>query len=481
MYIAMFASEMEPYVKTGGLADVIGSLPKALAANMDHIDVFIPLYREIARSGYSLKQIDFEKKIRIGTKYFTGRIHQIKQKDHSIYLIDNYKLFRNRSQLYVKNGKDYHDNLERFVFFCKYALSVCGEHIPYDYDVYHCHDWQTALIPVYVKLSEHYKSKPPLCVYTIHNLAYQGQFAQRKFPILGIPNEYCSEEYLLAWGKINLMKGGILFADELTTVSPTYAQEIQTNKYGVGFHKILANRRDYLKGILNGVDYTIWNPSNNPRIPREYSSKNLSGKSECKEFIQRFFNLPVNSNILLCGVVSRLAWQKGMDLLSQILPEILPKHELQFILLGNGEKKLEEKFKSLERKFPNQIGVKIGFGHDLAHQIEAGSDVFLMPSRYEPCGLNDKYSMKFGTVPIVHATGGLEDSIIDYDHNPEAGTGFKFTEFKPEAFIRAILSALKLFQSKPKWIKLMRNGMRQDFSWAKSAEKYLEIYRRSKI
>lgn len=480
MRIALFASEMDPYIKTGGLADVIGSLPNALSTKVDHIDIFIPFYREIARSNHSFEELNFEKKIQVGTKKFTGKGYVVEQKNHSIYFIDNYYLFRNRSQLYVKNGKDYPDNLERFVFFCKYALSICEEFIPYDYDVYHCHDWQTALIPLYVKLSDHYKSAPSLSIFTIHNLAYQGRFPKSKFSQLGIPKAYYLDESVLAWGKINLMKVGLLYADELTTVSPTYAQEIQTEKFGVGFHTILKNRRENLKGILNGVDYTIWNPTKNPRIAKEYSSSNLAGKGKCKEFIQQYFDLPKNPNILLCGVVSRLAWQKGMDLIAQILPKILSGNELQFVLLGSGEKKLEDKFKYLENQFPNQVGVKIGFGQDLAHQIEAGSDVFLMPSRYEPCGLNDKYSLKFGTIPIVHATGGLEDSIIDYNRYPDKGTGFKFTNFKPDAFTHAILSALKLFQSKPQWVKLMRNAMKQDFSWNKSAEKYLEIYRRSK-
>ena len=480
MRIALFASEMDPYIKTGGLADVIGSLPEALTTKVDHIDIFIPFYREIARNDRSYDQINFEKKIRVGTKHFIGRSFLIKQKSYSVYFIDNYYLFRNRSQLYVKNGKDYQDNLERFVFFCKFALSICEEYIPYDYDVYHCHDWQTALIPLYIKLTDHYKSNSPLSVFTIHNLAYQGHFPKSKFYKLGIPREYNSEEYVLAWGKINLMKVGLLFADELTTVSPTYAKEIQTEEFGAGLHSILKNRRGKLKGILNGVDYTIWNPTRNPRIYREYSVNNLTGKGECKEFLQQIFNLPESSRALLCGVVSRLAWQKGMDLLSQILPKILSENEIQFVLLGTGEKKLENKFKSLKSQFPHQVGVKIGFGQELAHQIEAGCDVFLMPSRYEPCGLNDKYSLKFGTIPIVHATGGLEDSIIDYNHDPERGTGFKFTEFNPDAFIHAIQTALKLFQSESDWNKLMRNAMNQDFSWNKPAEQYLEIYRRKK-
>jgi len=477
MRVAIFASEMDPYIKTGGLADVIGSLPNALSKHVKHVDVFIPHYRDISRSNLPTKDLGIQFRIKIGKRAFSGKVFQLKRNGHNVYFIDNHQLFRIRSQLYVRDGKDYRDNLERFVFFNQGALIAIEQLSETNsYNVFHCHDWQTALIPLYTKLNPFFQQKRPLTVFTIHNLAFQGKFPRSKFKILNLPEKYLHPDYIETWGQINLMKAGILFSDEITTVSPTYAKEIQTEDLGVGLHETLISRQEHLTGILNGVDYSIWNTNENTLIPASYSTEDLSGKRICKKHLQELFALPVKPEVPILGVVSRLAWQKGMDLILKVLPELLKKIQLQFVLLGSGDSQLENEFLKLANEFPNQVGVKIGFGQALAHIIEAGIDIFLMPSRYEPCGLNDKYSLKYGSVPIVHLTGGLADSVIDYQKNPTKGTGFLFSEFEPNIFHQTIINALKLYQSKPTWEEMMKRGMQLDFSWSKAAEKYIQVY-----
>jgi len=479
MRVALFASEMDPFIKTGGLADVIGSLPNALSPHIKHVDVFIPNYRDISRSNLPTDDLGLQFHLKIGKRIFSGTVFQLKQNGYTVYFIDNYHLFRIRSQLYVREGKDYRDNLKRFVFFNQGALTAIELLSKSNqYDVFHCHDWQTALIPLYTKLNPFFQQKRPLTVFTIHNLAFQGRFPRSKFPILGLPEKYLHPDYIETWGEINLMKAGLLFSDEITTVSPTYAKEIQTKALGVGLHEILNTRKENLTGILNGVDYSVWNTNKNHQIPANYSVEDLSGKKICKKHLQKIFALPVNPNMPILGVVSRLAWQKGMDLILEVLPKILENNKFQFVLLGSGDVKLEKEFLNMASEFPDKVGVKIGFGQALAHEIEAGIDIFLMPSRYEPCGLNDKYSLKYGSVPIVHFTGGLADSVVDHQKNSNKGTGFVFSEFEARAFQETILNALKLYQSKHTWEEMMKRGMQLDFSWSKAAEKYIQVYNR---
>ncbi len=479
MKVAMFASEMEPYIKTGGLADVIGSLPRAMSNAVDQIDVFIPYYREIEHRKFPVRKLPYEFKIRIGSKNYFGSILELKTaiRNLTIYFIDNYQLFRSRAQLYVREGKDYRDNLTRFVFFCRGALEA-ATHLSNSevYNVFHMHDWQTALIGLYTAISSFFEKSKPLRVYTIHNLAYQGKFPKSQFRLLGIaPSYYSSIEY---WGKFSLMKAGIIYSDIITTVSPTYAQEIQTKKFGVGLEDILKANQSKLFGILNGVDYSIWNPKTDRFIPANYSIDDLHGKSICKTNIQQHFLLAESSTIPILSVVSRLAWQKGMELILKVVPPLLQQERIQFVLLGVGDPKLEQKFNCLGREFPKQAGVALTYNNPIAHQIEAGADIFLMPSRYEPSGLNDKYSMKYGTVPIAFKTGGLADSIIDYSMNSTKGTGFLFENYDEESFQDAIERALKVFQSQNKWRQLMIRGMKLDFSWQNAANEYLKLYQR---
>ena len=477
MRVAMFASEMVPYVKTGGLADVIGSLPRALSQNVDNIDVFIPYYREIERQKLPLKKMQFEFKIRIGARSHKGAVFELKTDlpNHNVYLVDNFHFFRSRSQLYVKNGKDYKDNLARFVFFCRGALEIV-EYLSSlkIYDVFHMHDWQTALICLYTKLSSSFQNNPPVKIFTIHNLAYQGKFSPSQFRLLGVDTTFY--RYLEFWEKFSLMKAGIIFSDKITTVSPTYAQEIQTEEFGAGLNRLILQNKSKLFGILNGVDYSVWNPKTDPYIPSDYSVNSLDGKQICKTRLQQHFLLPENPEIPILSVISRLTWQKGMELILKVISRLIEQNQVQFILLGVGDPKLEKQFKELGRRYPSKTGIALTYNDYLAHQIEAGADMFLMPSRYEPCGLNDKYSLRYGTVPIAYKTGGLADSIIDYNTDTGNSTGFLFDTYDESHFLEAIETALKVFQSKHEWRQLMRRGMQQDFSWRNSANAYFKLY-----
>ncbi len=477
----MFASEMAPYVKTGGLADVIGSLPRALAKdkNVERIDVFIPFYRDVKRKNLAITELNFNFKVKIGSQSFNGSVYELETNNEKLYIyfIDNYKLFRIRSSLYVKSGRDYRDNLTRFVFYCRGSLETVKYLSSFQtYDVFHIHDWQTALISLYSKLDDFFKKNTLNSIFTIHNLAYQGLFPRSQFKLLGIAEKFNNNNYLEFWGKINLMKAGLLFSDQITTVSPTYAQEIQTKQYGAGLEDLLKNSKEKITGILNGVDYSVWNPETDPFIAQNYSFDNLSGKKVCKSRLQQTFQLEENSAIPLLCVVSRLDWQKGLDLILNIIPHFLGDN-IQFVLLGAGDPKLEKQFNELGKQYIKETGISLTYNEHLAHQIEAGADIFLMPSRYEPCGLNDKYSLRYGTIPIVSKTGGLADSVIDYSKNPSIGTGFLFDIFTEEDFKDAIYRALKVFETKEEWVKLMQRGMQQDFSWYKAADAYLKLYK----
>lgn len=477
----MFASEMDPYIKTGGLADVIGSLPQAIAPQVNQIDIFLPFYREIKRKNLPVERIQFEFRIKIGARTYKGNVFRLKTEldNLSIYFIDNYRFFGQRAQLYVKNGKDYRDNLSRFAFFCRGALKTIINQWPtISYDVFHMHDWQTALIGLYAELSRFFQKNPlPLRIFTIHNLAYQGKFSRSQYPLLGIDKFHFHPKRLEFWGKVNLMKAGLLHSDIITTVSPTYAQEIQTEEYGSGLGYLIKERSSRLLGILNGVDYKVWNPETDPYIAANYSINDLSGKKTCKIHLQQAFQLKEDQSIPILCIVSRLVWQKGMDLVLKVLPRLL-KQEIQFILLGTGDPILENQFNEIGSKFPNKTGIALTFNDQLAHQIEAGADIFLMPSRYEPCGLNDKYSLKYGTIPIVNQTGGLADSVIDYIKNPKNGTGFVFNYFDEKQFENAIKHAIRVFNSKSEWHQLMLRGMKKDFSWLKAAEEYIKLYQK---
>jgi starch synthase len=391
----------------------------------------------------------------------------------SVYLVRADRYF-DRDFLYGTPYGDYPDNAERFTFFCRAALEMIRRH---PVEIIHCHDWQSALGIVFLKAqSSHYREfASAKTVLTAHNLGFQGIFRESNWPLLGLDRSYYSPEYLEFFGNINFLKGGLIFADKITTVSPTYAQEIMSAEQGFGLQGILRQRAADVTGILNGVDYNEWNPEIDPFIARRYGPHDLTGKRICKEKLQRTLGLPVRSELPLLGMVSRLTSQKGFDLIQQIFDRIMTQ-ELQLVLLGSGELRYEDFFVTAAARFPEKFAVRMGFDEALAHQIEAGADIFLMPSLYEPCGLNQMFSLKYGTLPIVRAIGGLKDTVIDYDAEPSRGTGFVFDRYEPNALWESIERALRVFVDNRLWTALIHRAMGMDFSWDRSAQAYSNLY-----
>ena len=386
--------------------------------------------------------------------------------------------FYDRSQLYGTPRGDYFDNLERFAFFSGAVLPFCRA-LDFAPDLIHCHDWQSALVPVYLRqrwAGEEILAKAKT-VFTIHNLAYQGLFPQEKYPLLGLDWSFFSIEGLEYYGKINLLKGGIVCADAVTTVSPRYSQEIQTEELGYGLEGVLKTRAEQLYGILNGVDYQDWSPETDSLIPAAFSPKDLKGKAADKAALMEAFGLSQDlAEAPILAVISRLADQKGFDLLAEILPQLM-KQKLMLVILGTGDEKYHRWLAAEAPKYKGKLGVNIAFDNKLAHLMEAGADMFLMPSRYEPCGLNQIYSMKYGTIPVVRETGGLADTVTPVGDPKTLGTGFVFSDYTPAAFLKAIHTALDAYANKDLWQRIMLHAMAQDFSWKVSARAYLELYK----
>jgi starch synthase len=473
MRVLFCASEIVPLAKTGGLADVAGALPAALAARGVDVRLAMPRYRGVTlpHGGWSPTEV------RVGTDAIRGAVIDARMPGTGlpICLVDQPELF-DRPGLYGEDGRDYADNLTRFTFFSRSLLRWL-ERQPWQPDVIHCNDWQTALIPVILAAAD----RGPATVLTIHNLAYQGLFPAEQFPHTGLPASLFSLRGLEFWGQVNLLKGGLYFATVLSTVSETYAQEIQTAEFGAGLDGVLRDRAGDLFGILNGVDYSAWDPSVDPLIPARYSADDLAGKAVCKEHLQKTFGLPAESRTPIIGMVTRLADQKGLDLVAAVITAVLAAGT-QVVVLGTGDPKYHSLFEELARGYPGQVGVRLGFDNTLAHQIEAGSDLFLMPSRYEPSGLNQLYSLRYGTVPVVRRTGGLADSIVDATPPAlEQGTanGFVFEAYAPEALWGALRRALDAYRTPAVWRRIQEHGMRADFSWDRSAGRYLDLYARA--
>ncbi len=474
MHIAFAASECVPYAKTGGLADVVGALPKALAALGHQVSVYIPRYRQT-------KLTDPQTVVRSITIPFddTYRFCSVLSGGYQAgvrYYFIEYPAYFDRESLYTTPAGDYPDNAERFTLFSRAVLEaskILG--VPH---VFHCHDWQAALIPVLLRSI--YKDDPAFrdvsTVLTIHNIGYQGLFSSEILPLLALPWDLFSMDKLEYYGQVNFLKGGLKDADSITTVSKKYSQEIQTAEYGFGLDGVLRERTAQITGILNGVDYDEWSPSTDGYIATRYKPDELFGKAKCKTDLLEEFGLPdANPKLPVIGIVSRFAGQKGFDLVSQVMDR-LAREEMILVVLGSGEKPYEEMFARMAKAFPGKIALKITYDNKIAHKIEAGADMFLMPSRYEPCGLNQIYSLKYGTVPIVRATGGLDDTIDPWDARSATGTGFKFTDYTGEALLAAIKTALQAFRDQTSWQKLMKNGMAKDFSWATSAKDYVKVY-----
>jgi starch synthase len=382
-----------------------------------------------------------------------------------------------REGIYGDVGGDYPDNIERFTFFCRAALEWLRlEREPPD--VLHVHEWQSALAPAFLRANaDVYPELGRLrTVLTIHNLAYQGRFPSFDWHLLNLDPRYFSPEFLEFYGQINLLKAGMVFADAITTVSPRYAAEIETAAFGEGLDGVLRARHGRVRGILNGIDRAAWDPATDPHLPAHYDARDLRGKAACKAAVQAELGLAVRADVPLLGVVSRLAEQKGLDLLAAALPGALRASDAQLAVLGSGDERYERLLAGLAAEFTGRVVLRVGFDERLAHRIEAGADVFLMPSRFEPCGLNQLYSLRYGTVPVVHATGGLDDTVVEFDPAAGVGTGFKFTPYTPEAFLGALDRALRTRRDARLWARLVANGMAQDFSWDRAAQEYRRLY-----
>ncbi len=481
MKIAEASSEIVPYAKTGGLADVVGTLPLYLEKAKQEVSMFIPLYKSVITSGFDIKLMDVTLDIPIGDAVHTGYLWKgvyPDSKDVTVYFIQHDEYYY-RDALYGTESGDYPDNSERFIFFSRAVIEVIKK-LKLSIDVLHCHEWQTALIPVYLKtLYSHDKNLSSIkTVLTIHNLAYQGLFWHEDMKLTGLDRTLFNWKHLEHLGKINFLKGGIVFADIITTVSKKYAEEIRTAEFGCGLEIILKEHEHKLYGIINGVDYSEWSPENDKFISHKYNIENLRGKAMCKKRLRKILSLP-QAKAPMLGMISRLAEQKGVDLLIVIMDDLM-KRDLQLVILGIGDEKYHQMLREIALKYKRKLSVNIMFDNQLAHQIEAGADIFLMPSKYEPCGLSQMYSLRYGTIPVVRETGGLVDTIIDAnDLNLKNGTatGFTLKGYFATEFLFAIDRALELYKSKTKWNALRRNAMKQDWSWKRSTREYVELFK----
>jgi len=473
-------SEAVPFAKTGGLADVAGALPKFLRRLGCEIILVMPYYRMVKQSGFPIQYLGENLEVPLKEEILQAEVYvgQL-DKEISVYFIGRDEFF-DREYLYSTPRGDYFDNAERFIFFTRSVLHF-ARHIRFSPDVIHHHEWQTGLIPAYLRSI--YSDDPifssTATVFTIHNIAYQGLFKKEKFPLTSLPLEMYNPEGIEFWERINLMKAGIVYADAINTVSQKYSEEIQSPEFGYGLEGILRKRREDLYGILNGVDYQDWDPSHDPHLIARYDLSDLSGKKECKKDLLKEFNLPpALEKVPLIGMISRLADQKGFDLLAEIRDQLFSL-DIGFVLLGTGEQKYHDLFYQVAQKYPQKAGIRIAYDDRLAHKIEAGADLFLMPSKYEPCGLNQIYSLRYGTIPVVRATGGLDDTITHYDPSRGTGNGFKFVRYDAKDLLHQIKTAISFYAQPPHWTKLIHNAMVSDFSWHQSAEAYLQLYKKA--
>lgn len=483
--ILFLSSEVEPFAKSGGLADVASALPRALFDAGHDIRVMMPKYGVISDRKYILRDVIRLKKIavRMGNKEFitSAKSAFLPDSKVQIYFL-NYKSLFDKKGLYVdpKTGKDFTNNAERFALFCRAVLETI-KILHWEPHIIHCNDWQTALIPWLLKNDYRDDSffVKTATLLSIHNMAYQGNFAPNVLSKIGLPEELARPGGDMEfYGNVNFLKLGILHADSIATVSPTYAKEIQSNEdLGAGLNDVLQSRKKNIHGILNGVDETIWNPQTDTFLPATYSASDLNGKTDCKKLLLQECQLDFDENVPVLGMITRFDAQKGLDLLESIKDDLL-KQKLQFVILGMGGPNYHNMLQALQKKYPNKVSVHLRFDERMAHLIEAGSDIFLMPSRYEPCGLNQMYSLKYGTIPVVHHVGGLADTIVDYTQNHTKGYGFVFEEFSGKAFLQAIERALNQYKDKKNWQKLIKRAMKLNFSWKAAAEKYVKLYQK---
>ena len=478
MHVAFAASEGVPFSKTGGLADVVGALPRALAAQGHQITVYLPRYRQTKltdpRTVVRSITVPYDDKYR-----FCSVVAGPSANGVSYYFID-YPPYFDRDALYGTPAGDYPDNAERFAMFSRAVIEASK--IVGSPQIFHCHDWQSALVPVMLRTfyAEDPAFKDVANVFTIHNMGYQGLFPAEILPLLMLPWDLFTITKMEFFGQVNFLKGALVYSDFVTTVSRKYSQEIQTTEYGFGLEGVLRNRAATVTGILNGVDYDEWSPETDKYVSTKYSPKDLAGKAKDKQDLLQTFGISnADAKLPVIGIVSRFAAQKGFDLIAQVMDR-LAREDMILVVLGTGDKEYEEMFLRLQKQFPQKIAVKVAYDNTIAHKIEAGADMFLMPSRYEPSGLNQIYSLKYGTVPIVRATGGLDETIEPWDARTGKGTGFKFYEYNGESLLLTVKAALQAFRDQGSWQVLMRNGMARDFSWGASAKEYVKVYERAR-
>jgi len=481
----MISAEALPFAKTGGLADVCGALPSRLAAMGHRCSVFLPCYERATQAGYAMTDTHIGFVVEMAGKFVAARILKATLDDGPVdyYFVDQPHYYA-RPNLYGDEHGDYSDNCERFSFFCR-AVVQAIDRLRLPVDIVHCHDWQAGLVPAYhrTRFGNHAWYDHAGSVMTIHNLAYQGRYWSKDMPLTGLDWKYFNAEQMEFYNDLCFLKTGIVFADMVTTVSPNYATEIQRPEFGCALDGVLRNLGDRLSGIVNGVDYKHWDPINDSSIPQSYSVNNWkSGKAAAKAALQRELGLPLQSETPIIGLIGRLASQKGWDLVIPLLESWVKHHNVQWAVLGSGEARFQKALREIAGDSTSKIGVCFDFSDRMAHAIEAGADMFLMPSHYEPCGLNQLYSLRYGTVPIVHAVGGLVDTVTDTSEaslNSGTATGFAFYDYDVESLRNRVEQAIDLFQhDKETWSKIVETGMKQDWSWGNSAERYVEVYDR---
>lgn len=486
MQIILASSEVVPFAKTGGLADVCGALPIQLEKLGHEVTVFLPAYVQTQNCGLEITETDIELEIPVGAKLPRGKLleSRLPGSNVRVYLVHQPEYF-GRAGIYGEGGEDYADNCARFVYFCRAILDTIRikDLKP---DLIHANDWQTGLLPAY--LQTELKGVPGYehiaTVFTIHNLAYQGVFWHWDMLLTGLDWKHFNWREMEFYGRLNLLKSGIVFADMISTVSPTYSREIQGAEQGYGLESVLQHRADDLSGILNGIDDQVWNPSLDAHLPEQYDVDHWqTGKAVCKKHLQEQLGLIVSAETPVVGIVGRLASQKGWSLILPVMKNWLEHQDVQWVVLGTGDPSYHHVLEVLSRSFPDKLAVRLEFSNELAHQIEAGSDIFLMPSQYEPCGLNQMYSMAYGTVPVVRRTGGLADTIVDCTSETlQAGTanGFSFDAFTADDLERGLSRAVGRYRDEPEtWKQLVETGMRNDWSWKSSAQLYEQLYQRT--
>ena len=484
--ILFVTSEVVPFVKTGGLADVSAALPQTLAELGHEVRIVVPKYGAVDDRKFKIHEVVRLKDIKIELAgkevifslkscFLPGQKIRVQ-----IYFLDNQEYFGSRNSLYgdPMTGKDYPDNDERFIILNRavFELIIKLGWIP---DIIHCNDWQCGLIPTYLKTvysgEENFDKFKTL--FTIHNLAYQGEFSKSSFKKTGLPDKLNSPKGILHKGKLNFMKSGLVYADAINTVSKTYANEIRTDSViGSGLKDVLSKRKDDLYGIINGIDTKVWNPDRDKHLPKKYSIKNVEQKAVNKQALAEKFGFEFKEDTPIIGLISRLFDSKGIDLIEKILPQLL-KLDIQMIVLGTGDKKYHSFFDQIAKKHSDKFACYLGFNDDLAHLIEGGADILLMPSKYEPCGLNQMYSLNYGTIPVVRETGGLADTVKKFNEKTKEGTGFVFKKYNAKELLTEIKRALKVYRDKDTWNKIVKAGMKEDFSWNSSAKKYIDLYK----